>query len=104
MSADDETIFICSFCEQSMKVAREHVGRRATCPKCQRKVFIYPNRNSKIEHLLSCEWKYRRPRLLLPPEVVGPISDEQFLSAVRDGSIDTETEICSPEVTKGEWI
>jgi hypothetical protein len=104
MSTDADLTFICSFCEQSLKITSQHVGRRFSCPKCARKVFLFPNRDTSAEGRLSFTWHYRRPKLLLGSDIVGPLTDDEFLEAVRLNNITTETEVNSPQVTNGEWV
>jgi hypothetical protein len=97
-------LFICSFCEQQMKITPAHVGRRIQCPKCTRAVFLYPNRDHVIDSLLSSIWYYQRPRLLFGSEEVGPITDTQFIQLIRAGQIESDFDIRSPELTRNEVI
>jgi tellurite resistance protein len=67
-------------------------------------VFLFPNRSTNIQDRLACTWLYRRPKLLVGSEVIGPLTDDEFLQAIRLQNIATDTEVSSPDVTKGEWV
>ncbi|HYJ15926.1 MAG TPA: hypothetical protein VE170_10590, partial [Candidatus Limnocylindria bacterium] len=103
-TANDTELSICSFCEQVIQIKREHIGRRTGCPKCRRAILLFPNKDLNIDDRLSSTWYYRRERLLLRAEDIGPISDEQFVELVRQGDIRVDTEICSQEITRSQWV
>lgn len=67
-------------------------------------MYLFPNRTGSIDSVLYTEWSYRRRRLLLPPEQIGPISDERFIELIRKEEIQTNTEVASPQITKSQWV
>ena len=70
----------------------------------RRAIFLFPNRRQVIDSLLSSSWYYQRPRLLIGSDRIGPISDEHFVKLIRVGEIQSDIAICSPEITKDEWV
>ncbi|MEQ1831336.1 MAG: hypothetical protein ABL921_35645, partial [Pirellula sp.] len=107
MNSDDTSkIFICSYCEQSLKFRIDQEGRRIQCPKCKKPVWVFDNRATSIAQKLSSIWMYERPKLLglLGTRMVGPISDTEFLGLVARGEIDRESFVQSPELTKNQEV
>jgi tellurite resistance protein/DNA-directed RNA polymerase subunit RPC12/RpoP len=107
MTSDETSkIFICSYCEQSLKFRNDQEGKRIQCPKCKKPVWVFDNRVSSISQKLSSIWMYERPKLLglLGTRMVGPIPDTEFLGLVTRGEIDRECFIQSPELTKNQEV
>src|SRR5688500_15624343 len=97
-------IFVCSFCSKAIRFQPAQLGLRVHCPACHRVVHIFPNQNESIDHHLTTHWSYRQLRLFFGDKEVGPIADSEFLSVVRRGEINGDTDVCSPEATRDEWV
>lgn len=107
MTSDDNSrIFICSYCEQSLKFRIEQEGRRIQCPKCKKPVWVFDNRATSIAQKLTSVWMYERPKLLglLGTRMVGPISDTELLGLIARGEIDRESFVKSPELTENREV
>ncbi len=107
MNSDDTSkIFICSYCEQSLKFRIDQEGRRIQCPKCKKPVWVFDNRATLYCAEALVIWMYERPKLLglLGTRMVGPISDTEFLGLVARGEIDRESFVQSPELTKNQEV
>jgi tellurite resistance protein/DNA-directed RNA polymerase subunit RPC12/RpoP len=103
---ENSNIFICSYCEQSIKFKKDQEGRRIQCPKCGKSVWVYDNRGTSIFARLTSTWMYERPKLLglLGSRMVGPVSDTEFLALVARGEIDNDCFVQSPELTKNQEV
>jgi tellurite resistance protein/DNA-directed RNA polymerase subunit RPC12/RpoP len=107
MRSDETTnIFVCSYCEQSIKFRSDQEGKRIQCPKCKKTVWVFENRTTPIASRLTSTWMYERPKLmgLLGSRMVGPIADTEFLDLVTQGQIDRDFIVQSPELTKNQEI
>jgi tellurite resistance protein len=103
---DISNIFVCSFCEQSLKFRNDQEGKRVRCPKCNNFVWLYDNRTDSIASKLSSSWTYERPKLLglLGSKMVGPITDSEFLSLLARGEIERDATVLSPELTGNQEV
>ena len=99
-----QDIFICSYCEQRIKLKPEQIGRVINCPKCNRVVWLFPNVLGSIASQISSDWLYLKDRLLRKPEETGPITDEEFLQLIESGLIAPETSVKSPTMTSDQWV
>ncbi|MCU0711581.1 MAG: HIRAN domain-containing protein [Pirellula sp.] len=99
-------IFICSYCEQSIKFQSEQEGKRVQCPKCKKPVWVFENRFEPISPKLNSTWMYERPKLLglLGSRMVGPITDTEFLELMQTGELDRDSFVKSPELTRNQEI
>jgi uncharacterized membrane protein YebE (DUF533 family) len=96
--------FDCSFCSQTLQITHSHIGKRIACPKCGREVWIYPNRTVSIDSNLATTWYYKKLKLVLGHQTIGPISGEEFLAVHAAGKIFDDTQVMSPELTDGNWV
>jgi DNA-directed RNA polymerase subunit RPC12/RpoP len=103
-TAENADNFVCSFCEQTLRISSSHIGRRFQCPKCGRRLLVFPNSTGSIDHRLSSTWFYRKMRHFRTDKEVGPITDEDFIRLVQSGIIDSETAVSSPEFTANRWV
>jgi tellurite resistance protein/DNA-directed RNA polymerase subunit RPC12/RpoP len=103
---DTSNIFICSFCEQSLKFRSDQEGKRVRCPKCNNFVWLFDNRSALIASKLSSSWTYERPKLLglLGSQMIGPITDSEFLSLLARGEIQRDANVMSPELTMNQEV
>jgi DNA-directed RNA polymerase subunit RPC12/RpoP len=99
-----QDIFICSFCEQQLRLKPEQITKSVRCPKCSNLVWLLPNATNAISSQLVSEWFYMKDRLLRKPEETGPVMDEEFLQLLTTGSIAPETQVKSPSMTNGQWV
>ncbi len=102
--SDETTIFICPFCSKAVKVRPANLGKRAACPGCAAPVILVSNQNRSAAADLATTWNYRRARLLVGTQDVGPLDGKQFISAVESGDVTATTQVMSPEQTGGKWI
>ena len=58
------------------------------------------NRESK----LTCTWFYKKLKLVLGHQIVGPISGEEFLALHEADKFYDDTSVQSPEFTNGQWV
>jgi hypothetical protein len=99
-------IFICSYCEQAIKFRDEQEGKRISCPKCKKTVWVFDNRSVPINARLTSTWMYERRQFLglLGSKMVGPIPDSEFLELVTMGEIQGEFYVQSPELTQNQEV
>ncbi|MCA9218356.1 MAG: hypothetical protein KDB27_35045 [Planctomycetales bacterium] len=97
-------LFICSFCSKKIRTKPADVAKRARCGNCKAIVRIFHNANTDIRSNLQSQWYYTRTKMFVVQEDVGPISDEEFLRLVDEGTIGSKNDIRSPEITKDEWF
>lgn len=96
--------FDCSFCGQTFQITHAHIGRRIGCPKCKREVWIFPNRTASIDANLATTWYYKKLKLVLGHQTIGPISGEEFLAVHSTGKLFDDSQVMSPELTDGIWV
>lgn len=100
----NQFLFICSFCEQAIKIKEEHVGRRVPCPKCTKPVWLFPNRHESIDQELTSIWYLQS---ITPNHVyqeVGPFPDDAFLALVQSQQVHQGSVVRCPLFTQNQWV
>jgi hypothetical protein len=67
-------------------------------------VTVLPNQTEVIDAQLTTQWYYRKPRLLLGDQELGPIFDSVLLGMLRRGEVNGATEVRSPQFMRNEWV
>jgi DNA-directed RNA polymerase subunit RPC12/RpoP/tellurite resistance protein len=97
-------VFVCSFCAKPISFQPHQLGKRVACPACRRRVTVLPNQTEVIDAQLTTQWYYRKPRLLLGDQELGPIFDSVLLGMLRRGEINGATEVRSPQLMRNQWV
>ena len=65
---------------------------------------LFPNRTASIDAKLGTTWYYKKLKLVLGHQTIGPISGEEFLAVYSAGKLYDDTQVMSPELTHGNWV
>src|SRR5690606_27417569 len=56
------------------------------------------------DRLLATTWYYKKLKLVLGHQTIGPISGEEFLAVYSSGKLFDDSQVMSPELTDGNWV